>query len=49
MAADWSYNGGWNYYTITSIDLMKLEEGKTIILTPLTQEYINEYLIEWIN
>jgi hypothetical protein len=45
MAADWSYNGGWNYYTITSIDLVALEEGKTVILYPLDEEYINEYIL----
>ena len=47
MASDWSYNGGYNYYTITSYDLAKLEEGKTVILTPITDtEYINEYILK---
>ncbi len=45
MAADWSYNGGWNYYRITSLDLVALEEGKTVILKPLDEEYINEYIL----
>lgn len=45
-AIDWSYNGGYNYYRITSYDLQRLEEGKTIILYPLPQDYINEYLLE---
>lgn len=44
-ASDWSYNGGWNYYRITSLDLAALEEGKTVILYPLDEEYINEYIL----
>lgn len=44
-AADWSYNGGYNYYRITSYDLQDLENGKTVILYPLEDEYVNEYIL----
>ena len=48
MAADWSYNGGSAYYTITSYDLANLNDGKMVILKPLDQTYIDKYLIEWL-
>lgn len=44
-ASDWSYNGGYNYYRITSCDLLELEKGKTVILYPLDEDYINEYIL----
>ncbi|MGN1342050.1 MAG: hypothetical protein ACI4VL_02320 [Bacilli bacterium] len=44
-ASDYCYNGGSNYYRITGYDLLKLEEGKTIILYPLDDDYINEYIL----
>ena len=44
-AADWAYNGGYNYYRITSYDLYNLEKGKTVILYPLDDKYINEYIL----
>lgn len=43
-AADWCYNGGYNYYRITGGQLFDLEEGKTVILKPLPIEYVNEYI-----
>lgn len=44
-ACDWCYNGGYNYYTITSYDLQDLENGKAVILQPLPDEYIKEYIL----
>ena len=45
MASDWSYNGGYNYYRITSYDLVDLESGKTVILYPLKRDYVQEYIL----
>lgn len=45
MAADWAYNGGSDYFRITSYDLQELEEGKTIILHPLDADYVQEYIL----
>ena len=45
-AQDWCYNGGMDYYCITSRDLYFLELGKTIILYPHDEAYINEYFLE---
>lgn len=42
MASDWSYNGGYNFYTITSYDFDDLESGKTVILKPLSKKYMEE-------
>ena len=44
-ASDWSYNGGYNYYRITSYDLIALESGKTVILQPLKWDYVEEYIL----
>ena len=44
-AADWSYNGGSHYFRIMGCELFELDEGKTIILKPLPNEYIEEYLL----
>ena len=44
-ACDYCFNGGSNYYTISSIDLFNLEAGKTIVLYPLQENYINEFLL----
>lgn len=43
--SDWSYNGGYAYYRITSYDLYNLENNKTVILQPLDEAYINEYIL----
>lgn len=43
-AMDWSYNGGSDYYRITSYDLEDLENFKTIILKPLDDEYVKEFI-----
>lgn len=45
MASDWSYNGGYNYYRITSYDLVDLESSKTVILYPLKWDYVQEYIL----
>lgn len=42
---DICYNGGSDYYTISTYDLRSLQAGKTITLYPLDDLYINEYLI----
>lgn len=42
MASDFSYNGGSAYYRITSYDLDNLKAGKTVILQPLSEDYIKE-------
>ena len=44
-ACDWSYNGGSAYFTINGYDLVALEEGKTVILKPLSWDYIEEYIL----
>lgn len=44
-ASDWCYNGGYNYYRIMGCQLCELEEGKTIILRPLSKEYIDEFIL----
>ena len=44
-AEDWCYNGGSNYYRIDSWDLYNLENGKTVILYPLEDKYVNEYIL----
>ena len=44
-ASDWCYNGGSDYFSITSYDLQELEEGKTIILHPLYAAYLEEWIL----
>lgn len=38
------YNGCYSYYSINGYHLRKLQAGKTIILYPLEESYINEVL-----
>lgn len=42
----YSYSGGFKYYELTSFDLLKLNEGKTIILKPLIDSEIEMYISE---
>lgn len=44
-ALDWCYNGGSNYYRITSYNLEDLKNNKTIILKPHDDEYVKEFII----
>lgn len=46
-AIDVCYNGGSDYYTVTSYDLHDLESGKEVILQPLTDDYIQEIVKEF--
>lgn len=45
IAIDFSYNGGYNYYSITTYDFKKLKDNKTIILYPLDNQYINKNIL----
>ena len=45
IAIDLCYNGGSNYYRLTSYDMKKLKEYKTIVLHPLDEQYIKEYIL----
>lgn len=42
VASDWAYNGGYNYYSITSYDWDDLEKGKMVILKPLDTTDLEE-------
>lgn len=45
MAYDFIYNGGEYFYTISSYDIKKLNEGKTIKLIPIKdKEYIDNLM-----
>lgn len=43
-ACIFQYNGGYEYYEISSSDLKMLKEGKTIILYPLEYDSIKEMI-----
>lgn len=44
-ASDWEYNGGFDYYRVTSYNLIDLEDFRTAILKPLPEKYIQEYIL----
>ena len=44
-AFDVEFNGGYSYYTVTDYDLIKLQEGKTSILKPLDDDYVQEFIV----
>lgn len=44
-ASDWEYNGGYDYYRVTSYNLIDLEDFRTAILKRLDDKYVQEYII----